>query len=643
MKKIIGFCLVLAALAGGLPTALRADEVTDWNKIMLQAALVAPAPSPLVMSRVGAIVQVSVFEAVNGIDRRYAPVHAVPFGPVPGASRRAAAVQAAYAALVRLFPSQKSTFDTKLAASLAAIASDASENGESIARGIDWGQAASDAIWTWRSTDGFTPTPPPFLGGTAVGQWRPTPPGLLSGAGPQFAYMTPWVIASPSQFRPAGPPALTSAQYATDFNETKSMGSLSSATRTADQTLASQFWNASTGTYFWDNIAIALNAQRHATLSENARLLALVNVAMADAAIACWEAKYHYVAWRPVTAIPLADTDGNPDTTADPSWTPLLTTPAHPEYPSGHSSLSGAAAAVLASTFGNGTAFSIDSDVMVGTVRSFTSFSSALAELQNARIFAGIHFRTACADAQATGTAVANYILANVLQPVHGIVPVVASTPGALGSSYKTALGLHNPSPSSISGMVIFRRQGTPGSSADPTFAYTLLPYETFDYADFPGAIGQSGLGSLDLVATTGAIPVTEARIYNSSDPAATGAREDLMFPEEALLPGLGGTLIAPADLSRYRYNIGVRTLSGGAAMTVTIRDKKGVSRRSFAVAYPGDFFFQLSANAFLGLSLQPEDSIRFVLTSGRAIVYGVTADNTTQEPDILIATRTAD
>ena len=643
MKKVIGFCLGLAAVAGGFPTALRADEVTDWNKIMFQAALVAPATSPLVMTRVGAIVQVSVFEAINGIERRYTPVHAAPFGPVPGASRRAAAVQAAYASLVRLYPSQKSTFDTKLAASLAAIASDAAENGESIARGIDWGQAAADAIWNWRSTDGFTPAPPPFLGGTAVGQWRPTPPGLLPGAAPQFAYMTPWAIGSPSQFRPAGPPALASAQYTTDFNETRTMGSLSSSTRTADQTVFSQFWNASSAVYYWDNIAVALNAQRHATLSENARVLALVNIAMADAAISCWEAKYFYVFWRPVTAIPLADTDGNPSTTADPSWTPLLITPAFPEYPSGHSTVSGAAATVLTRIFGNGTSFSIDSDVMVGTVRSFSSFSSALAEVQDARIFGGIHFRTACADGQAAGTAVANYILANALQPVHGIVPVVASAPGALGSSYKTAAGLHNPSASSISGTVIFRRQGVPGSSADPTFAYTLLPYETFDYADFLGAIGQTGLGSLDVVATTGAIPVTEARIYNTSDPAANGAREDLVFPEEALLPGLGGTLIAPADLSRYRYNIGVRTLSGGAAMTVTIRDKKGASRRSFSVAYPGDFFFQLSANAFLGLSLQAEDSVRFVLTSGRAIVYGATADNTTQEPEIFIAARTAD
>jgi hypothetical protein len=413
------FWFALAGLAGGLATAAWADEVTDWNRIMFEAAHVAPATSPLVMTRVGAIVQASVFDAVNGIERRYAPVHVDPAAP-PGASRRAAAVQAAYAALARLYPAQKSALDEKLAASLAAISSGpAVENSESIARGIDWGQAVADSIWAWRSTDGFTPPPPPFLGGTNVGEWRPTPPGFLPGAGPQFAYMTPWAIDSPSQFRPVGPPALTSAQYTADFDETKSMGSLSSSTRTADQTLASRFWNASTAVYYWDTIALTLSAEHHATLSENARLLALVNVAMADAAIACWEAKYHYVFWRPVTAIPLADTDGNPDTLADPSWAPLLTTPNFPEYPSGHSTVSGAAATVLASFFGDATSFSVDSDVMSGVIRSFASFSAALNEVRDARVFAGIHYRTACADGQATGTAVAGYILANSLQPVH--------------------------------------------------------------------------------------------------------------------------------------------------------------------------------------------------------------------------------
>jgi hypothetical protein len=644
MKKIIVRCLVPAAFAGSLSTVMRADEVTDWNKIMLQAAIVAPAPSPLVMTRVGAIFQVSVFEAVNGIERRYTPIHAAPVEPARGASRRAAAVQAAYAALVRLFPNQKTTFDTARATSLAAISSGpAAENSESIARGIEWGQATADAIWNWRSTDGFTPAPPPFLGGTAVGQWRPTPPGFLPGAGPQFASMTPWVIASPSQFRPAGTPALSSDQYTTDFNEVSSMGSLSSPVRTADQTLLARFWNASSPVYFWDTLAMGLAAERHAMLSENARILAFTNVAMADAAITCWEAKYHYVTWRPVTAIPLADTDGNPSTTADPSWTPLLTTPNFPEYPSGHSTVSGAAATVLASFFGNGTSFSLESDVLLGVTRTFSSFSAALDEVKDARVFGGIHFRTACVDGQATGTAVASYILANSAQPVHGVLPVAAFAAGAGGSFFKTAVGLHNPSASPISGTLIFRRQGVPGSSADPTFSYTLDPYETLGYDDFLTAIGQTGLGSIDLAATRGSIPMAGARIYNDSDPASTGALEDLMLPEEALLPGQGGTLIAPADLVRYRFNIGIRTLSAGAAMTVTVRDRTGATRRSFSAAYPGDFFFQLSADAFLGLSLQPEDSVRFALSSGQAVVYGASGDNTTHDAAISIATRTVD
>ena len=180
------------------------------------------------MTRVAAIVQASVFDAVNGIERRYTPIHVAPAAP-HGASRRAAAVQAAYANLVRLYPSQKSALDVKLAESLAAIADgEAEEHSESIARGVESGQAVADEIWAWRSTDGFAPPPPPFFGGLAVGEWRPTPPAFLPGAGPQFATMATWVIEAPSQFRPAGTPNLASAQYTADFNETKSMGSLSS-------------------------------------------------------------------------------------------------------------------------------------------------------------------------------------------------------------------------------------------------------------------------------------------------------------------------------------------------------------------------------------------------------------------------------
>jgi membrane-associated phospholipid phosphatase len=417
--RVLGFLLV--AWASLLTTAARADEVTDWNRIMFAAALQAvPPTSPLVMGRNAAIVQASVFDAVNGIERRYSAIHVQPAAP-PGASRRAAAVQAAYASLVRLYPSQQTALTQQLQASLAAIASGAAaEHSVSIARGIAWGEAVADAIWAWRSTDGFSPAPLPFTGGTAVGEWRPTPPAFLPGAGPQFAGMTPWVILSPSQFRPLGPPALDSARYTTDFLETKSMGSFSSSIRTADQTLASLFWNASTASYYWDTIAISLGAQRHNTLSENARLLALLNVAMADAAIACWEAKYHYLFWRPVTAIPLAATDGNDDTTADPAWTPLFSTPAHPEYPSGHSTVSSAAATVLSDYFGEATSFSVGSDVMVGVVRSFPNFTAALAEIVDARVFAGIHFRSACNDGQAIGAGVGQYVVSNALQPVNG-------------------------------------------------------------------------------------------------------------------------------------------------------------------------------------------------------------------------------
>jgi membrane-associated phospholipid phosphatase len=410
MKKLNKIAIGLMSLA--VMPWLQADEVTDWNENMLQAALVA-GTSPMVTSRAAAMVQTAVFDALNGIERRYTPIHVTAEAP-RGASRRAAVAQAAYTILVDLFPPQKADLDAKLASSLAALMDqDGDSDEESILRGVTWGQSVANAIWTWRSADGFTPPPSPFLGGTAVGEWRPTPPAFASGATPQFATMVPWSIQTQSQFRPDGPPALSSSQWAADFNETKSMGSSLSLLRSADQTLLARFWNASTVTYYWNNVAVNLATERHFTMSESAHLLALLNVAVADAVIACWAAKYHYVAWRPVTAIPLADTDGNASTDADPLWAPLLVTPAHPEYPSGHSTTSGAAAAVLVHFFGEQTAFTVDSNVMLGATRSFTSFSAAQDEIANARIFGGIHFRSACVDGRATGGKVASYVLAH--------------------------------------------------------------------------------------------------------------------------------------------------------------------------------------------------------------------------------------
>jgi len=246
-------------------------------------------------------------------------------------------------------------------------------------------------------------------------------PGLAPGLVPQLAQSKTWVINFAAQFRPGPPPALTSAKYTADFNEVKSVGSATSATRTADQTTAARFWQSANPPVFWDGVATALSARRHLTLSENARLLALINVAMADAGIACWDSKYFYNFWRPITAIQLGDTDGNPATTADPSWQPLLTTPPYPEYVSGHLATSAAAVRLLVAYFGENTQFTVESAGMPGVVRPFTSFSAALDELRSARIWAGIHFRTADDAGQTMGTAVAEWIMvSHYFDPLHG-------------------------------------------------------------------------------------------------------------------------------------------------------------------------------------------------------------------------------
>jgi hypothetical protein len=415
--KTTFYLATLVALASGIAAA---DEVTDWNRIMLDALLVAPAPAAPLAERPAAIVMAAVFDAVNGIERRYTPIHVSPDAP-RGASKRAAAIQAAYASLVRLFPSQSATLDEKRTISLNNISSGAgAEHSESIERGIEWGQTVADAIWAWRSTDGFSNVLPPFLGGLTTGEWRPTPPAFAPGLAPQLGQMTPWAIASPSQFRPAGPLDLASPQYAADLNETEAMGSATSSTRTIDQTLYARFWQSASPADFWNPVATNLSAERHLTLSENARLLALLNMGLADAVIGCWDAKYTYSFWRPVTAIPLAASDGNPATTADPTWTPLIVTPPFPEYPSAHSCVSGAAARILAGYFGEDTQFSVASDGMPGVVRYFSSFSSALDEVKNARVFGGIHFRTACNDGQTLGSAVGDYIVGHALLPIHG-------------------------------------------------------------------------------------------------------------------------------------------------------------------------------------------------------------------------------
>jgi hypothetical protein len=396
-----------------MASALRADEVTDWHAHMV-GALGKGGVNPIVSTRDAALVSAAVFDAVNGIERRYAPIY-VPAAARRGASKRAAAVQAAHVILRSRFPLQADDLNAKRAASLAAIGDPATET--SVARGVEWGQTVANAILAWRSTDGFTPAPPPYLGGTEPGQWRPTPPAFAPGAAEQFATMTPWGILSPDQFRPLGPPALESDQYLMEFNETKEMGSTTSTLRTADETDSCRFWAVTSGTHAWNLVAMDLSADRGFDLSENARLMATLNLAVADALIACWDAKYHFEFWRPVTAIRLedADFDGNPD---HPDWTPLITTPAFPEYTGGHSSLAGAAATVLVAYFGDETPFVVESPA--GLIRYYPSFSTAVEEIADARVFGGIHFRAACEAGAALGGNAADYILENLMGRIHG-------------------------------------------------------------------------------------------------------------------------------------------------------------------------------------------------------------------------------
>lgn len=420
-RAVFRFFVVTAALAGCLVlpvTAAAQNVVLDWTAVM-NDTLIAAGTNPLFTTRQVALIEGSMFEAVNGIERDFEPLHVRSRAP-NHASARAAAIQAAYAALVKLYPSQSAALGLKRDASLAGIAAGPSgDRPQAIAAGVAWGQDVADAIFAWHDADGFDPNPtPPFLGAAVTGVWRPTLAGT-SGAGPQFPTMTPWVLNRGSQFRRPPPLALTSSEYAADYNETKAFGSEVSGVRTADGTELARFWAGNTALY-WNRIAGRLAAARGFSLSETAHLLGVMNVAMADAGIACWDSKYRYVAWRPVTAIHLGDTDGNALTDPDPAWTPLLgVTPAHPETPSGHSTVSGAAAFVLESVFGDATPFFVESETRPG-LRNFSSFSSAVAEIADARVFGGIHFRTACVRGNALGREVAHYVMTHAMRPRGG-------------------------------------------------------------------------------------------------------------------------------------------------------------------------------------------------------------------------------
>jgi hypothetical protein len=422
ITSVCALLLIGISVMPGPSVAAPPDPVLEWINIMNDTVLAGGTP-PFFTSRIAAMVSASVFDAVNGIDPRYRPIHVWPNAP-DGASQRAAAIEAAYVILSDAYPTQASSLTTQVNASLAALAP--SESAQSISDGAAWGQTVADAIWSWRLTDGNAPPPPPFEGvlaivGTpaAIGYWRPTPPPNAPGAGTQLATMTPWVLVRASQFRLPPPYSLDSAQYAADLNETKTMGAFSGSPRTADQSELALFWQSNTP-LTWNRVAAQISAERGLSFHENVHLFALLNVTMADAVIACWDSKYRYSFWRPITAI----REGLTPADADPTWEPWLDffppgTPAFPEYPSAHSSISGSAAFILASTFGDNTSFTVTSESRPET-RSFSSFSSAVSEIVDARVFGGIHFRTSCVLGNTLGSTVADYVSRHVIRPLYG-------------------------------------------------------------------------------------------------------------------------------------------------------------------------------------------------------------------------------
>jgi hypothetical protein len=416
----------LAAVTYGLTAeqVSRADVVVDWNAMMLQAIWNDATP-PTWASRVEAMVGVAVYDAVEGIRPSYDLYHVPGLNarPASGASREAAAIAAADTVLNSLYPAQRSLFDAEYQATLGQF-----PDGLAKTRGVAWGQTVANAVLAWRSLDGsnasstYQPAPP----GGPPGQYELTPPSFKPALTPQWGQVTTWAIPGPTGYLPPGPPALNSAQYAADFNRTKSLGGVNSTTRTADQTLYAHFWadvpgNSVTPPGHWDEIAEHVSLQRHLSLEQNARLFGLLNIGLADAAIVCWDAKYIDNFWRPVTAIrdPRASAI-NPATTSDPNWTPLWATPNFPEYTSGHSTFSGAAATILGSYFGPRTRFSIGSDDMPNYGRSFQSFQQAAEEAGESRVVGGIHFESANHDGQKCGQAVGTFVVQNCFRPAGG-------------------------------------------------------------------------------------------------------------------------------------------------------------------------------------------------------------------------------
>ena len=420
MSRTLGLAcvLVITSLIFGSAIA-RADVVLDWNAIAVDTAI-QNGTNPFTQARDAAIVQLAVFEAVNSITGDYQPYLGTVVAP-PGASAEAAAAQAAHDVLVTYFQNSQVTLDQQLAASLALI-----PNGQSKTDGIATGHAAAAAMIVLRANDGSFPLTLYTPGSPGPGVWQATPScpvigGVARGLFFNWKDVTPFGIPDAHAYLLDPPAALTSNTYAKAYNEVMTVGSLASTERPQDRANVAIFYASSSPTYVFNLAGRQVSQESWHSLSENARAFALVNMAISDSLVASFYNKYHYVWWRPETAIHNGDIDGNPKTEPDPSWAPFIVTPCFPSYPSNHGSGSNGGAEVLRRLYGAaGHSITISNPAVPNIVLQYTSFKQITDDISDARVYGGIHFRTDQDAGANLGRAIGTAVYKNNLRAMHG-------------------------------------------------------------------------------------------------------------------------------------------------------------------------------------------------------------------------------
>lgn len=403
IQNVVATTLALAGLIA--PLTIKADEVTDWNAIMQTTVAAGNAN---IQARSAAIAQLAVFEAVNSITGDYQPY--LGMTAPEGASPNAAAIAAAHTVLLTLYPASNAVLNASLVVSLAQI-----PDGSAKDAGFAFGQEAAVAMLLLRADDGAaTAGNVPYTPGTNPGDWQPAPPTFTKASQPGWGLVTPFGLQSGSQFRLPPPPPLHSGRYARDYNEVKLVGNTNAGPdiRPEDRTTVARFYSVSSPVQAWNQGARQVSAAQGKSLSENARIFALLNMAICDASIATYETKYFYNTWRPMMAIRGGDLDGNHRTELDGGWFPLLTTPAFPSYPSAHATLSGAARIVLERLLGrHHLTITLTSPRAPGVVLNYTNWKQICDDIDDARVYGGIHFRFEQEAGARQGRVVGHYIL----------------------------------------------------------------------------------------------------------------------------------------------------------------------------------------------------------------------------------------